>query len=103
MNTIRHWMTLTSLTLLTVTLTADAWAASDAKKVEHAVSGAVHRVGEGYHKQVKDYHLRQARHQARKGHLHRALRHVDKAEKHDVAEKTQHHKARVKEKALRHD
>lgn len=80
-----------------------ARAASDAKKVEHAVSGAAHRVGEGYHKQVKDYHVRQARHQARKGHYRDAMRHAEKAGKHDVAEHQQHHEARVKEKAVKND
>ena len=88
---------------LALTLASGALAASDAKKVEHAVGGAAHRVSEGYHKQVKDYHVRQAHHQARKGHYHKAIRHAEKAEKHDVAENKQHHEARVKEKAVKND
>lgn len=95
----------TAVTVITLgaSLASGAMAASDAKKVEHAVSGAAHRVGEGFHKQVKDYHVRQARHQARKGHFHSALRHAEKAEKHDVAEQKQRHEARVKEKAVKTD
>ena len=60
-------------------------------------------MGEGFHKQVKEYHVRQARHQARKGHYRKAMRHAEKAEKHDIAEHKQHHEARVKEKAVKND
>ena len=93
----------TAAMVLAAGLGTAALAASDGKKVEHAVGGAAHRVSEDYHKQVKDYHLRKARHQARKGHYRRALRHVQKAEWHDTAEHQQRHAARVKEKALKND
>src|SRR6266576_6318138 len=74
-----------AVTALGVTLATGTYAASDTKKVEHAVSGAAHRVSEGFHKQVKEYLVRQARHQAKKGHLGKAIRHAEKAEKHDTA------------------
>src|SRR5205809_7257529 len=100
---IRQLTTAATVVALGAGLVSGAYAASDTKKVEHAVSGAAHRVSEGYHKQVKDYHVRQARHQARKGHLGKAVRHAEKAEKHDIAEHKQHHEARVKEKAVKKD
>jgi hypothetical protein len=99
----RQWIAAVASAALGASLVSGALAASDAKKVEHAVSGAAHRVSEGFHKQVKEYHVRQARHQARKGNLHSAMRHAEKAGKHDVAEREQHHVARVKEKAVKND
>jgi hypothetical protein len=99
----RGWTQLELASGLAFCVVAGSWAASDAKKAEHAVSGAAHRVSQGYHKQVKDYHVRQARHDARKGNLHGAVRHAEKAGAHDVAEQKQRHAARVKEKAVKND
>jgi hypothetical protein len=99
----RGWMQLALGTGLACSVAAGSWAASDAKKVEHTVSGAAHRVSQGFHKQVKDYHVRQARHDARKGNLHGAVRHAEKAGVHDVDEQKQRHEARVKEKAVKKD
>jgi hypothetical protein len=97
------WMQLGLAAGLALCVMSSSWAASDAKKAEHAVSGAAHRVSQGFHKQVKDYHIRQARHDARKGNLHGAVRHAEKAGAHNVAEQKQRHEARVKEKAVKND
>jgi hypothetical protein len=103
MEVIKQTLTALAATALGVGLATGTYAASDAKKAEHAVSGAAHRVSEGYHKQVKDYHMRQAQHQAKKGRLGKAVRHAEKAEQHDTAQHKQHHEARVKEKAVKND
>jgi hypothetical protein len=96
-------MTTLAAASMALGLVSGVLATSDANRVQHAVGGAEHRVSEELHKQVKDYHLRKARHDARKGNLRGAMRHEEKAEKHAVAQQEQHHEARVKEKALRND
>src|SRR5437773_8767887 len=47
---IKHALAAFTVTALGVALATGTYAASDAKKVEHAVGGAAHRVGEGFHK-----------------------------------------------------
>jgi hypothetical protein len=92
-----------SIAALVVGMTSGAMAASDVKKVEPAVSGAAHRASAGYHKQAKDYHLRKARREAKKGHYNEAERQQVKASRQAYAQHMQRHEARVQEKALRHD
>jgi hypothetical protein len=77
--------------------------ANAAKKAEHALSGAAHRVGQGYHKQVKDYHLRRVRRYRHRGEYGKAQRHLHKARWHGGAEHRQEHEAQNKERAVRHD
>jgi hypothetical protein len=98
-----RWANALAMAVLVVSTATVTAAASDAKKAERAVSGAAHRVSKGYHKQVKDYHLRKARKQARRGDYRKAVRHADKANWHDTAERKQLKQARTKEKANRND
>jgi hypothetical protein len=102
MKSIRFWTCVPAVTALVVGIAMSS-AASDAKKVEHAGSGAAHRVSQGFHKQVKDYHIRQARQAARRGQYRKAHHHAHKARWHGAAERRQERTAQRKERAVRHE
>jgi hypothetical protein len=100
MKNIRFWTYAPVVAALVVGIAMPS-SASDAKKVEHAGSGAAHRVSQGFHKQVKDYHTRQARTAARRGQYRKAQHHAHKARWHGAAEQRQEHTAQSKERAVR--
>jgi hypothetical protein len=102
MKSIRFWSCVPVVTALVVGIAMPA-AAGDAKKVEHATSGAAHRVSQGFHKQVKDYHIRQAQRAGRHGHYRNAQHHARKARWHGAAEHRQEGTAQSQERAVRHE